>query len=91
MTKNAYDMSNPTKSDMPIHLVMSPGSLEVKVRLKGQGHGKKQQFKRKLEIESDLMATVCVQKINKQKNQFINQVKWAKISTIIFKALYKDI
>ena len=33
-------MSNPTESDMPIRLVMSPGSLEVKVRRKGQGHGK---------------------------------------------------
>ena len=51
---------------MPIHLVMSPGSLEVKVRLKGQGHGKKQQFKRKLEIESRLMAN------NDKQNKNIN-------------------
>ena len=51
-------MSNPTKSDMPIPLVMSPGSLEVKVRLKGQGHGKKND---NLKGKSEVIMIVCLQ------------------------------
>ena len=44
-------MSIPTKSDMPNRLVMFLGSLEVKFRLKGQGHAKKKEkLKEKLEV-----------------------------------------